>query len=297
LKAKLSAGALTRLAPAKINLALHVVGRRADGYHLLDSLVAFATCGDSITVERSDEDRFTITGPYAAAVPTDAGNLVLRARDALRHHSGEATVPVHIHLEKHLPIASGIGGGSSDAAWTLKALCALWQLNVPQADLPALGLSLGADVPMCLLAEPARVTGIGETVEPVSTLPALPAVLVNPGVAVSTPAIFKQLTTRDNPPLPDLPRNTSPQTWMDWLNRTRNDLQPPAMAVAPIIPTVLDELTSTGARFARMSGSGATCFGLFAMPADAHASAAQLSRDHPQWYVQATTLKGSDRTP
>jgi 4-diphosphocytidyl-2-C-methyl-D-erythritol kinase len=295
LTAPLSRGATTRFAPAKINLALHVVGRRADGYHLLDSLVAFADCGDQITVESSDEDAFTVSGSFAAGVPTDANNLVLRARDALRLHAGHATFPISIHLDKNLPVASGIGGGSSDAAATLKALCALWQLDVTQAESTTLGLSLGADVPMCLHAQPARVTGIGEVVKPITTLPALPAVLVNPCVAVSTPVIFKQLTTRDNPPLPALPGTDSLQAWLDWLNGTRNDLQPPAVAVAPVIAEVLSELTDKGALFARMSGSGATCFGLFATLADADAAAAQLSQDHPDWYVQATTLKGSDR--
>lgn len=295
MKAQRPAGALTRFAPAKINLALHVVGRRADGYHLLDSLVAFADCGDQITVEPSEEDAFTVTGRYAVDVPTDAGNLVLRARDALRQRVGAAAVPVRIHLEKSLPIASGIGGGSSDAAATLKALCALWQRALPDEDLRRLGLSLGADVPMCLHAQPARITGIGERVAPVGTLPALPAVLVNPGVAVSTPAIFKQLATRDNPPLPALP-DTS-QAWLDWLETTRNDLQPPAIAVAPVIAEILQNLTGAGAIFARMSGSGATCFGLFATPGDAAAAAAQLSRSHPRWYVQPTLLAGSDRAP
>ena len=290
------AGALTRFAPAKINLALHVVGRRADGYHLLDSLVAFATSGDRITVEPASEDAFTVSGPYAAGVPVDAGNLVLRARDALRSRIGSAAFPVRIHLEKNLPIASGIGGGSSDAAATLKALSALWQAELPQADLAALGLSLGADVPMCLHAQPARITGIGETIAPIGTLPDLPAVLVNPGVAVSTPAIFKQLTTRDNPPLPPQPDTVAPQAWLDWLRATRNDLQPPAIAVAPVIAEVLRDLTNTGASFARMSGSGATCFGLFATQAEADAAAAQLLLHHPQWYVQATLLKGSDST-
>ncbi|GHD05773.1 4-(cytidine 5'-diphospho)-2-C-methyl-D-erythritol kinase [Tianweitania populi] len=288
------AGALSQFAPAKINLALHVVGRRADGYHLLDSLVAFATSGDRITVEPAAEDAFTVSGPYAAGVPLDTGNLILRARDALRSRIGPTAFPIRIHLEKNLPIASGIGGGSSDAAATLKALCALWQSDPPQLDLAALGLSLGADVPMCLHAQPARVTGIGDGITPISTLPDLPAVLVNPGVAVSTPAIFKQLTTSDNPHLAPPPDDSAPQTWLDWLANTRNDLQPPAIAVAPIIADVLRHIANTGASFTRMSGSGATCFGLYATKAQADAAAAQLSLDHPQWYVQATLLKGSD---
>ncbi|MBS9719741.1 4-(cytidine 5'-diphospho)-2-C-methyl-D-erythritol kinase [Tianweitania sp. BSSL-BM11] len=290
-------GALTRFAPAKINLALHVVGRRADGYHLLDSLVAFASTGDRITVEPAAEDAFTVSGPYAAGVPVDAGNLVLRARDALRKEIGQSAFPVRIHLEKTLPIASGIGGGSSDAAATLKALCALWKADLPSTDLAALGLSLGADVPMCLYARPARIRGIGEEIAPIGTLPDCPIVLVNPGIAVSTPAIFKQLTTRDNPPLAIPPETNAPQAWLDWLHATRNDLQPHAIAVAPIISEALRALTNTGASFARMSGSGATCFGVFATEAQAEAAAAQLLLDDPQWYVQATMLKGSDSAP
>jgi len=293
LKPQTSFGAITRFAPAKINLALHVVGRRADGYHLLDSVVAFADCGDRITVEASDEDVFSVSGRYAEGVPTDVGNLVLRARDALRLQTGGGG-PVRIHLEKTLPIASGIGGGSSDAAATLKALRALWQADVSDEGLAALGLSLGADVPMCLVAKPARITGIGEGVQTVSGVPAFSALLVNPGVSVSTPTIFSRLQSRDNPPLSDLPADGAVEGWIDWLRATRNDLQSPAVEVAPVIADVLAALGYAGAVFARMSGSGATCFGLFRTSLEASHASAMLKRDHRHWYVQQTTLAGSE---
>jgi len=296
LKPQTSFGAITRFAPAKINLALHVVGRRADGYHLLDSVVAFADCGDQVTVEASDEDVFSVSGRYAAGVPDDAGNLVLRARDALRLQVGGGG-PVRIHLEKNLPIASGLGGGSSDAAATLKALRTLWQADVSDDALAALGLALGADVPMCLVAQPARITGIGEGVEPVNRLPTFSAVLVNPGVSVSTPAIFSRLQSRDNLPLGDLPADGAVESWLDWLRATRNDLQRRAVEVAPVIADVLVALEQSGAVFARMSGSGATCFGLFRTSLEASHASAMLSLSYPHWYVQHTTLQGSEQAP
>jgi 4-diphosphocytidyl-2-C-methyl-D-erythritol kinase len=166
---------VTRLAPAKINLALHVTGRRDDGYHLLDMLVAFARFGDTITVADAPEDQFTVNGPFAVSVPLDGGNLVLKARDALRAHAGGNLPPVAIHLEKNLPIASGIGGGSSDAAATLLALDTLWGLNCDFDTLAALGLALGADLPMCLHGAahgtPLTARGIGEDLAPVTGHP------------------------------------------------------------------------------------------------------------------------------
>jgi 4-diphosphocytidyl-2-C-methyl-D-erythritol kinase len=273
-------------APAKINLTLHVTGRRADGYHLLESLAVFTEFGDRLTVSPATEDVFSVSGPFAAQVPLDAGNLVIRARDALRALSPAFAWPVAISLEKNLPVASGIGGGSSDAAAALRALARHWRI---EADLAALGLKLGADVPMCLAARPLVARGIGEHLEPLADFPPLPLVLVNPGVGVSTPDVFRALASRENPPLPRLPARLDPASVLEWLRATRNDLENPAKTLAPAIGDALDALGGTGALFARMSGSGATCFGLFESDADAARAAASIRAGFPSWFVAATT--------
>ncbi|WP_269932091.1 4-(cytidine 5'-diphospho)-2-C-methyl-D-erythritol kinase [Aminobacter sp. HY435] len=284
-----SAVSYAELAPAKINLALHVTGRRADGYHLLESLVVFAELGDRITVSPAGEDRFLVDGPFADNVPLDGGNLVLRARDALRTAFGAASAPpVSIALEKNLPVASGIGGGSSDAAATMRALARFWRLPVAAAELARLGLPLGADLPMCLAARPLIARGIGERLEPVGQMPVLNMVLVNPGIAVETPKVFGALASRDNPPLARLCDGLAVRS---WLSGTRNDLEAPAMSIEPSIADVLDELRRSGATFARMSGSGATCFGIYDDAATASRAAAHLAGDHPGWFTAATTTR------
>lgn len=265
-------------APAKVNLALHVTGRRADGYHLLDSLVVFADVGDRLRAEPAEHLTLEVTGPRAAGVPVDGSNLVLRAAAAFGRGQGARIV-----LDKHLPAAAGIGGGSSDAAAALRVLADLWQCPLPDDDAV---LALGADVPVCLHGRPARMQGIGERLDPLPDLPPAWLVLVNPGVGVPTAAVFRGLARRDNPPMP------APVVWPDaaalaaWLQQTRNDLEPPARAVAPVIGTVIDRLAATqGCLLARMSGSGATCFGLFASPSDAAAAAAALRDEQPDWWV------------
>ena len=285
----LNSVALAELAPAKINLALHVTGRRADGYHLLDSLVVFAELGDRITVTASNEDGFHVDGPFASNVPVDGDNLVLRARDALRAaYPAYTTLPVSIALEKYLPVASGIGGGSSDAAATLRALKRLWRIPTDAAALADLALPLGADLPMCLAGRPLFARGIGEKLEKVAHFPALHLVLVNPGIAVETPKVFRALASRDNPALAPL---DSADTVLDWLAATRNDLEPAAMSIEPSIAEVLAALRRTGAAFARMSGSGATCFGIFDSASAASRAAIAISGEHPGWFSAATTTR------
>lgn len=278
-----SAG-VTELAPAKINLALHVTGRRADGYHLLDMLVVFTELGDRLTVEPADADSFTVLGPFAAQVPLSAENLVLRARDAFFARFG-APCPLAVTLEKSLPVASGIGGGSSDAAAMLRALARLFP---PGLALGELALPLGADVPMCLRARPLRASGIGEALEDRPDLPPFQLVLVNPGTPVATPAVFKALASRRNPPLPAPPSDASLAGLLGWLKHSRNDLQAPAVLLEPAIGAVLEALTAAGAGFARMSGSGATCFGLFPDAAAAGLAAERLRAAHPRWWIAAT---------
>ena len=277
--------AVERRARAKINLALHVTGLRADGYHLLDSLVAFADFGDTIRVQHSDGMSLSISGPMAADLPAPGDNLVLRAARLFGTDLGAS-----IHLTKRLPVASGIGGGSADAAATLLALSALWSLPLPSAEAI---LSLGADVPVCLSGHPARMRGIGEKVEPLGTpLPPAWLVLTNPGVAVSTSAIFRMLAQKTNPALPG---TLGP--WSDlaalaqFLNALRNDLSPPACALAPVIAEALADLAAQAdCACARMSGSGATCFGLFPTEAAAIAAAESLNRTHPKWWTRSALL-------
>jgi 4-diphosphocytidyl-2-C-methyl-D-erythritol kinase len=282
-------GAAARLAPAKINLALHVTGRRDDGYHLLDSLVVFTRFGDRLTPEPADTDSFSVHGRHAAGVPADATNLVLRARDALRARCGAARCPpVAITLEKNLPIASGVGGGSSDAAAALKALAHQWALGLDGDELVRIGLPLGADLPMCIAARPLLAQGIGEKLQPLDGFPSLGLVLVNPGVAVSTPDVFSALEQRSNPPLPALPPRIDFHSLRGWLEITRNDLEPAARGLRPEIAEAIRALDRSGSGFSRMSGSGATCFGLFETGNVAKRAAAAIRARQPGWFVAAT---------
>ncbi|HRP79151.1 MAG TPA: 4-(cytidine 5'-diphospho)-2-C-methyl-D-erythritol kinase [Aquamicrobium sp.] len=280
--------AISEAAPAKVNLALHVTGRRADGYHLLDTLVVFAEAGDRIRVASAAEDHFAATGPFGASVPAGGENLVVKARDLLRGMAGGRAFPVSIALEKNLPVASGIGGGSSDAAATLRALARLWDLPLFPDALARAALPLGADLPMCLAVRTLRAQGIGEDLAPVSGLPALDMVLVNPGVAVATPAVFGLLRSRDNPPLGPLPAAAGFNAFAGWLATMRNDLEAPAVAAAPQVASVLAALKQNGAALARMSGSGATCFGLYPTREDAARAAGKIAAAQPSWYVEAT---------
>lgn len=290
--------ALTRAAPAKINLALHVVGQRADGHHLLESLVTFTDRGDRIGLTLSDEDQFTLSGPFAAELSTaddQSGNLVLRARDLLRAALSPQRVdthPVHIHLEKNLPIASGIGGGSADAAATLRGLLDLWDVQIEPALLASLALKLGADVPMCLNGRALVARGIGEEITPTPELPSFPIVLVNPLVAVSTPVIFRTLERKTNPPLVVPNGLRSAADWLAAMADMRNDLQPPARLLQPVIADVSQALAATGACLVRMSGSGATCFGLFDSDESAQRAGRSLSATYPEWYVLAARTVG-----
>ncbi|MBU3029626.1 4-(cytidine 5'-diphospho)-2-C-methyl-D-erythritol kinase [Paracoccus marinaquae] len=266
--------AVVEPAPAKLNLALHVTGRRGDGYHLLDSLVAFAATGDEVQLSLGPLS-LQVTGPFAPGLAADEDNLCLRAA---RLAAAEAAIV----LDKRLPVASGIGGGSADAAAVLRGLARMGHA------LPDMPERLGADVPVCLLSAPARMRGVGAIVTPLPALPPVPVVLANPGVAVATPKVFGALERTDNPPLPDIPRFADLAALIGWLRGTRNDLEPPALRLAPVIARVLAALTAQGAGFARMSGSGATCFGLFAAAAQAD-KAAKALKQHGWWAV-ATEL-------
>ena len=269
-------------APAKINLTLHVTGQRSDGYHLLDSLVVFADVGDRVRVMPADETTFEVTGPMAEGCPADETNLVVKAAQLFQ-------LPVAITLDKYLPVAAGIGGGSADAAATLHAMTDLAGTNT----IPEGATELGADVRVCLMRQAARMRGIGEDVQPVEGMPELSAVLANPGVAVSTPEVFGALEDKNGLPMPKrIPRWRAGWSAIDWIAKQRNDLEAPAIGIAPVIAEVLDALRALpGARIARMSGSGATCFALFEDRAEADVAAEQLAAAHPDWWVTATTLR------
>lgn len=273
---------LTDFAPAKVNLHLHVTGRRADGYHLLDSLVVFAGAGDVLHAKPADELGLSVAGPFAGGLAQEADNLVLRAARLLAELTG-VRAGAWLVLEKNLPVASGIGGGSADAAAALRLLCRLWQVAPAPEALHQVAQRLGADVPVCMVNRSARMSGIGEVLAPVPPLPGVGLVLVNPGVSVSTPSVFKARNGGFSPPA------DFPDCWLDarslaaWLQAARNDLEAPAMALVPVIADVLDALRALpGCLLARMSGSGATCFGLFASPEEAERAAALLRR--PGWW-------------
>lgn len=279
-------------APAKVNLYLHVTGRRTDGYHLLDSLVAFADIADVVTVEPAADLTLSYDGPFTGDLPSaSADNLVLRAARALRD-AFAVTAGARMILTKNLPVASGIGGGSADAAAALRLLAGLWSVDLADPRVAPLALSLGADVPVCLLGRPALMRGIGEELAPTGPLPALGIVLVNPGVGVSTPAVFKARQGAFSVPA-DWPSDTgSAEAFLTALTLTGNDLEAPACACAPVIADVLRTLRATGGvRLARMSGSGATCFALTGGIAEATAIAKAIHEHQPAWWTAASTLR------
>ena len=270
----------SEFAPAKVNLTLHVTGRRQDGYHLLDSLVVFAGVGDRVSVTTGEG--FSVTGPQAAVLPPSDDNLCLRAARAMGGG-------VAITLDKVLPVASGIGGGSADAAATLRALARMGRA-LPDAETV---LKLGADVPVCLSGHAVRMTGVGEGLAPVSVPPGW-MVLVNPCVAVSTPSVFRALERRENPPMPTpLPPLPDMAALVAFVASQRNDLEAPAIALAPVIADVKAALVAQdGCLLARMSGSGATCFGLFAGQAPAEAAARAIRAAQPGWWAAAAPIMG-----
>ncbi len=278
---------------AKVNLALHVTGRRENGYHDLESLVVFADLGDELTARKSQSDSFRLTGPFAGALTTGQTNLVARAVEAFRERWPDA-VPhgVGITLSKNLPVSAGIGGGSADAAAALKLMAEFAQTEIPLAELMSVALQLGADVPVCLFSRPCLVRGIGEIVEPVDIMPPASLVLVNPLVPVSTADVFRRLNKHDNPGLPDIPRPLSHAAVLGlWVTETRNDLQAAAVELVPVIGELIARLEATpGCVAARMSGSGATVFGLFGSASLAHLAAQQMRESFPESWVAAAPL-------
>ncbi|MEM7242395.1 MAG: 4-(cytidine 5'-diphospho)-2-C-methyl-D-erythritol kinase [Pseudomonadota bacterium] len=267
-------------ARAKINLALHVTGQRDDGYHLLDSVVAFADFGDVLTFQKSTEFKLDVNGPFGNAMGDPKDNLIFKAAERLGH------TDVAIALDKHIPVAAGVGGGSADAAASLRGLSRLFETDISADD----ALALGADVPVCLMQRACVMRGIGDEILAIDAMPDLPILLVNPRVAVPTHTVFSMLASKENAHLSPLPKSGDFDVWIRYLSKQRNDLEEPAMAFAPVIGEVLGALRD--ARLARMSGSGATCFGIFDTVEACQDAAAALRTKHPNWWVMPSILRG-----
>jgi 4-diphosphocytidyl-2-C-methyl-D-erythritol kinase len=285
-------GGVTETAPAKINLFLRLTGKRDDGYHLLDSLVGFTEYGDSLIAEPAEDLTLSIDGPFSPVLAVEPDNLVLRAARALQKATGTSH-GAHLTLTKRLPIASGIGGGSSDAAACLRALCQVWDLDLDPSVLAEIGLTLGADIPVCIAARPARMTGVGEQVEPVAELPGAVLLLVNPGIALATAPVFRMRSGPFSQAFGPLPRLKDAAALADLVRRAGNDLTLPAKALCPAVTEVLTAIEAQpDCLVAAMSGSGATCFGVFADLQAAERARDLLRQSHP-WWVCATRLRSN----
>jgi 4-diphosphocytidyl-2-C-methyl-D-erythritol kinase len=289
----------TAFAPAKVNLFLHVASPDADGMHPLCSLMAFADIGDRITLEPADTLSLSSAGPFGAGLPASDDNLVLRAARALLAlpGAGMGAPGFRLILDKQLPIASGLGGGSSDAGAALRLVRDAVRPDVADAALVDIAGKLGSDGPACLFARPVIAEGRGERLTPAPVLPRLDAVLVNPGVASPTGEVYRRLDAMrprgaaDRPAIPKAFEDM--EAVAEWLRGLRNDLEPPAIAVNPVVGEALAALSSgPGTRLARVSGSGATCFALCADEAAAATLAARVSRAHPGWWVRPCCLGG-----
>lgn len=282
-------GSAGEFARAKVNLALHITGQRDDGYHLLDSLVVFPAIGDRLHAEAADALSLTITGPFAVGLAPNSDNLVLKAIRSLASACGQPEPRLALTLEKNLPVASGIGGGSADAAAALRFARDIAGMTLPRLELEKLALQLGADVPVCLDQCAVRMKGIGESLSPLPKLPDFGIVLVNPRVAVSTPAIFKGLENRNNSCLPEIPAGFETLTSLiSYLEDTRNDMQATAERLCPVIGQVLAALSAEPQTLlSRMSGSGATCFAL-CRSGEENDLAARIQKSHPAWWVASS---------
>ena len=287
------ANSICEAARAKVNLTLHMKGKRRDGYHELESLVVFADVSDELVFTPASEDRLSLEGPFAGLV--NGENLVLKAKRAFASWLG-VTVSGDFLLKKNIPVAAGLGGGSSDAAATIRALLKAYDRAEDTKTFIRQSAAIGADVPVCLQDSAAWMCGLGERVTPVSGLTPLPALLVNPGIKLSTAAVFKTLNAK---PLqaeeaeapPSFPGWRNPREAAVWLNEGRNDLEAPAIALEPAVKKVLDALRRLDdCMLSRLSGSGPTCFGIFLSQDAAAEAASEMRRSYPNWWVQATTL-------
>ncbi|EJF75312.1 4-(cytidine 5'-diphospho)-2-C-methyl-D-erythritol kinase [Bartonella alsatica] len=283
--------------PIKLNLALHVVGQRADGYHLIESLVYFSLSGDCLGYASCESDRFVLTGPFAKGLVSDSNNLVNRARDLMRNTFPGNAKPAFFKLVKTLPVASGIGGGSGNAAGVINILRQQWSLNCSCEKLAEMSLVLGADVPMCLFAleyqQPLFVKGIGQDITRIRDACSIAMVLVNHGQQITTKAVFKVLEKHNNSPLNiDSEALKTIDSLVEALQETRNDLFTSALKIAPQLTEVLSTLDECGSLFSRMSGTGATCFGIFKDQKAAQKAALFIKSMHPSWFVRPIITLG-----
>ena len=276
-------------ARAKINLFLHVGDKRADGFHPLQSLAVFPLLGDQLRAEAAPELSLDVNGPFATSLAGEGDNLVLRAAKALNPKAGQGA---RLTLTKNLPVASGIGGGSADAAAALRALSALWDLNLGEDRLMAVAAELGSDIPVCMASEPRWMEGRGEVLVPLDCLPHLPMLLVNPRVPVPTRDVFAALQSRSGVAAALPPgRFRDMADLLRFLDASRNDLEEPARRIQPVIGEVLTALCSLpGALFARMSGSGATCFAIFPDDVSCARAGKLLSAAKPGWWIAPTAV-------
>lgn len=282
---------LTVTAPAKINLFLHVTGKRPDGYHALESLIAFTDFADRLVFQPSAALSLKVTGPFASGVPTDSSNLILRVAEKLNRHLG-IKKGVHIALEKKLPASAGLGGGSADAAATFSALNQLWDLRLSLETMCNLALPLGADIPVCLIGKPAFIQGIGEKITPCAPFPLLHILLVSPRIPLATASVFAQNFSYFSTPRASLPFGfPDSKSLQSFLATTRNDLTVHAQQLVPEIDIVLTAIQECdGCLLSRMSGSGATCFGLFDNADTLKEAIYALRETHPGWWAQSAKI-------
>ncbi|WP_455475786.1 4-(cytidine 5'-diphospho)-2-C-methyl-D-erythritol kinase [Bartonella sp. B17] len=284
--------------PIKLNLALHVVGQRADGYHLIESLVYFSLSGDCLICSPFGQGRFVLTGSFANELVSDTDNLVVRAYDFMRETFPKHARPAFLKLVKILPVSSGIGGGSGDAAGVLSILRQQWRVDCSCEKLAEMSLVLGADVPMCFFAleykQPLFVKGIGQNITRMKEACSLAMVLVNHGQHIATKDVFQTLEKRDHSPLKiDSAALKTVYSLVEALQETRNDLFIPALKIAPQLLEVLDALNKNGSLFSRMSGAGATCFGIFKDKQAAQQAALFIKSMHPNWFVRPIVTLGT----
>ena len=290
------AAGLRLAAPAKINLYLRVLARRDDGYHLIDTVIAFAVEADVLTATPADDIGLQIDGPFAPALDDSSDNLVLRAAHALSE-TAEVSEGVAIRLTKNLPVAAGIGGGSADAAATLRLLMELWRLDMNRDVLEHIAITLGADVPACLSGETLRAAGIGEQLEVSPALPPMEIVLVNNGRPMNTASVFRAHSGIFSEPAPAPPRFEDAASAAHWYGALGNDLLDPACRTEPSIRDALASLEAEdGCLLARLSGSGPTCFAIFETRDAASTAASRLSKAHPDWWIRASRFRDRPAT-
>jgi len=280
-------------APAKINLSLHVVGQTAQGYHQLEGLTVFTKLCDELSVREGKTDRLAMTGPFAKALVGEKSNIILRAFELFRRR-WPSSLPdgLEITLEKMLPVAAGIGGGSADAAAALRIASRMSGQEIATSELAELALELGADVPMCLFSRTCTISGVGEQIQNIDPFPKLQLVLSNPGVAVPTGQVFRQLKSKDNSSMPALPMHVEHSAALAlWLQDTRNDLEGPAIEIVPQIAELTSEMAQLpGCILSRMSGSGGTVFGVFGAEKQAMSAAQQMHQLFPNYWVAQSPI-------